>query len=95
LARSLEGKQAKPTTIRLKAEKACILGPIWSVWRGAVTTISYEPTRHSAQSQTMELANFDDDQGHIVGERAMPPGSHAVEDRLPHFRQWKLCGIED
>ena len=38
-----------------------------------------------------ELANFDDDQGHIVGEGAMPPFSHAVEDRLPHFRQWKLC----
>ena len=42
-----------------------------------------------------ELANFDDDQGHIVGEGAVPPRSHAVEDRLPHFRQWKLCRIED
>ena len=42
-----------------------------------------------------ELANFDDDEGHIVGEGTVAPGSHAVEDRLPHFRQWKLCGIED
>ena len=25
-----------------------------------------------------ELANFDDDEGYIVGEGAMPPGSHAV-----------------
>ena len=57
--------------------------------------LAREPTRHSAQSQTTELANFDNDQGHIVGKRAMPPGSHAIEDRLPHFRQWKLCGIEN
>jgi hypothetical protein len=42
-----------------------------------------------------ELANFDDDKGHIVGEGAVPPHGHAVEDRLPHFRQWKLCRIED
>ena len=42
-----------------------------------------------------ELANFDDDEGHIVGEGAMPPHSHAVEDCLPHVRQWKLCRIED
>ena len=83
-----------------------ILGPIQSAWRGTekdsralpvgwIGERFYEPTRHSAQSQTTELANFDDDQGHIVGEGAMPPGSHAVEDRSPHFRQWKLCGIED
>ena len=50
-------------------------------------------TRHSAQSQATELANFDDNEGHVVGERAMPPGSHAFEDRLPHFHQWELCGI--
>jgi hypothetical protein len=31
-----------------------------------------------------ELANFEDDEGHIVGEGAVPRHSHAAEDRLPH-----------
>jgi hypothetical protein len=35
--------------------------------------------------------NFEDDEGHMVGEEAVPRHSHAAEDRLPHFRQWKLC----
>ena len=41
------------------------------------------------------LANLDDDEGHIVGERAVPPRRHAVEDRMLHFRQFELCRIED
>jgi hypothetical protein len=28
------------------------------------------------------LANFDDNEGHVVGERAVPPRSHAVENCL-------------
>jgi hypothetical protein len=55
-------KERREATLRLRAKTGVALfGSIWSVWRGAVTTMSHEPTRHSAQSQATELANFDDD----------------------------------
>ena len=72
-----------------------ILGPIWSVWRGAVTTMSHEPTRHSARSETTELANFDDDEGHIIGEGTVPPGSHAIKDCLLHLPERSLGRLGD
>jgi hypothetical protein len=43
----------------------------------------------------MTSANLDDDERDIVGEGPTPPGSHTVEDHLPHLRQWELCRIED
>ena len=36
---------------------------------------------------TPGLSNFDNDERNVVGEGAVPPGSHAVKDCLPHFRQ--------
>jgi hypothetical protein len=39
-------------------------------------------------SPPLELANFDDNQGHVVGERSVAPGGYAVEDRLLHSREW-------
>lgn len=35
-----------------------------------------------------KLANFHDNEGHVVGEGTVPPGSYAVEDRLLHIDQW-------
>jgi hypothetical protein len=32
--------------------------------------------------------NFDNNEGHVVGEGTVPPRSHAVEDRLLHIREW-------
>ncbi len=43
-----------------------------------------------ARSQTTELANFDDNQGHVVGEGTVPPASYAVEDCLPHFGKFSF-----
>ena len=34
-----------------------------------------------------KLANFRDNQGHVVGEGTVPPRSCAVEDRLLHIRK--------
>lgn len=36
--------------------------------------------RHVGNPTPIELANFDDNQGHVVGEGTVPPGSYAVED---------------
>ena len=33
----------------------------------------------------MELANFDDDEGHVVGQGAVAPSGRALEDGLFHF----------
>ena len=33
------------------------------------------------------LANFSNNEGHVVGEGTVPPRSHAVEDRLLHIRE--------
>lgn len=33
------------------------------------------------------LANFDDNQGNVVGERPLAPRSHAVKNGLSHFRK--------
>jgi hypothetical protein len=35
-----------------------------------------------------QLANFDDNEGHVVGEGTVAPGSHAVENCLLHIREW-------
>ena len=35
-----------------------------------------------------QLANFDDNEGHIVGEGTVPPCSNAVENCLLHIREW-------
>jgi len=42
----------------------------------------------SRLSPSLKLANFDDNQGHVVGEGTVPPGSYTVEDRLLHIREW-------
>jgi len=52
-------------------------------------------TMSSYAMTSKELANFDDHEGHIVGERTVAPHSYAVQDRLPHFWQWKLGRIQD
>ena len=36
---------------------------------------------------TTELANFYDNEGHVVGEGTVPPRSYAVKDCPLHFRQ--------
>ena len=36
------------------------------------------------------LANFDDNEGDIVGGGAMPPRRHAINNCLPHFRKCLL-----
>ena len=43
--------------------------------------------RHVGNPTLIELANFDDNEGHVVGEGTVPPRSHAVEDRLLHIRE--------
>ena len=35
----------------------------------------------------LELANLDDNEGHVVGQRAVAPRSHTVKNGLPHFRK--------
>jgi hypothetical protein len=42
-----------------------------------------------------ELANFNNDERNVIHERAVAPRSHAIKDCSPHFRQGKLCRIED
>jgi hypothetical protein len=34
-----------------------------------------------------QLANFNDNEGHVVGEGTVPPRSYAVEDCLLHIRE--------
>jgi hypothetical protein len=64
-------------------------------WGGLLPVIKNQPAIPNVRSQTTELANFHDDQRYIVGEWPVAPRSHAVKDRLPHFRQRKLCRIDD
>jgi hypothetical protein len=35
----------------------------------------------------IELANFDDNQGHVIGEGTVPPGSYTLENCLLHVRE--------
>jgi hypothetical protein len=61
-----------------------------------VSIYAHAPGTRSPQDGTLtELANFDNDERNVVGERAVPPASHAVDDGLPHFRQCQICRIED
>ena len=43
----------------------------------------------------MELTNFDDYQGQVVREGAVPPGGHPVKNRPLHLRQSQLRRTED
>ena len=42
-----------------------------------------------------ELANFDNNKGHVVGERAVAPRGRAVEDYLFHFGKWSGSRLAD
>ena len=44
---------------------------------------------------TPGLTNFGNNERNVVGERTVTPGSHAVNDGLPHFRRCQTCRIED
>ncbi len=46
-------------------------------------------------SETTELANFDDDEGHIVDEGTVPPGIHAIEDGLLHLSERSVGRLAD
>ena len=83
--------------LRLRATPASLVQGIFD-WPdgGRLTGVTLlSGIRGGAGRPERELANFDDDEGHIVGEGAMPPRSHTVEDRLLHFWQFELCRIED
>src|SRR6266566_2949793 len=43
----------------------------------------------------MELTNFDDYQGQVVREGAVPPGGHPIKNRPLHLRQSQLRRTED
>jgi len=47
----------------------------------------YRNRRGEDTSSNAQLANFDDNEGHVVGEGSVAPGSNAVEDCPLHFRQ--------
>ena len=41
------------------------------------------------------LTDFDNNEGYVVGEGTVPPGSYAVEDRLLHIRECQRCRLQD
>ena len=53
---------------------------------GAVQYSSPRRFRHLI-GVVFELANFDDNQGHVIGKRAVPPGGRTLEDCVFHFRK--------
>ena len=55
----------------------------WIVF-GSPTTMN-QRTIPNARSQTTGLANFDDNEGHVVGQGAVAPSGRALEDGPFHF----------
>ena len=55
--------------------------------KATVRPSGYRDRQGGDTSLNPRLANFDDNEGHVVGEGTVTPGSYAVEDCALHFRQ--------
>ena len=59
--------------------------PYHEEWRPRLSGVLVDSGLQMRCARSFKLANFDNDQGHVVSERAVAPRGRTIEDSLFHF----------